>query len=324
MKNYYLNSSERGIKKVNNLLLYDQPETVYGQLLLNQTNPTSKNKKQFKEIQPLKLLDAPNVTQNSEYQLLDWSSQEIIFLGLKENLFARNFKTGITQLLTQLEDGILTSLCSQGELIVYSTSNGDLIVIDSDQKQLLQSYQLNDITRMICFNDCILCCATVNNGILYIDLRQNKYIYRIGTMVDIYSVSLNDNILAAGSPNKVCIYDIRKPQILIAQYNQDGRALTWDKRKQNYLCAGGLDQTITIWNTEGEYNPHRLSVDYAITQIVSTNTQLLYCAGNKCYNSNIIMNRHQDKVLRIATSTDQTQLCSLGADELLIFWSLVN
>lgn len=30
MKNYYLNSSERGIKKVNNLLLYDQPETVYG------------------------------------------------------------------------------------------------------------------------------------------------------------------------------------------------------------------------------------------------------------------------------------------------------
>lgn len=30
-------------------------------------------------------------------------------------------------------------------------------------------------------------------------------------MVDIYSVSLNDNILAAGSPNKVCIYDIRKP-----------------------------------------------------------------------------------------------------------------
>jgi WD40 repeat protein len=84
-------------------------------------------------------------------------------------------------------------------------------------------------------------------------------------MRDVYTVCLNDTILATGSSDKVCIWDLRNPSIVIETYKQAGRALAWEKRRRNYLCAGGKDERITIWNTQGNLNRQYISADGPIT-----------------------------------------------------------
>lgn len=208
------------------------------------------------------------------------------------------------------------------EVLVFSDDQGSLGIMDAESKQMLQSHQIRTIVHQSTFGDNLLGCATKSEGTLIFDLRQRHYIYKLGGHLPYYSIQFNGTLLASGMKGEVMVWDIRNPKLALSANCFDGTTLQWSEHKLNHLLSGGDAGLVYQWKYEEGKGEQIYKIEDTITQIISMDSNVIVSSGNEIRNGKWVFRRHSEKILRMALSPDRKQLCSLGVDELLIFWEI--
>lgn len=293
---------------------------------------------------PYKILDAPGILSDYYLNLLDWSTNNFISIGLTEDLYIYDVNNKNVINLTSLsENEYFTSLKSRDNRLATGTSKGDIFIYDIAACKKIQSFKNHD-TRVasLDWNENILTSGSRNGDILNYDIRDNKIvnIWKKHTQ-EICGLkwSPNKKYLASGSnDNMLYIWQMgtKSPRYNFDEHSSAVKALDWCPWKTNILVSGGgsNDKTVRFWDITTGKCDRKFSVTSQVCNIHFINkykeiiTTHGFLENNICLwkesNFKLISSfgKHDSRVLYSAISPDQSSFISLAGDENLKFWKI--
>ncbi len=173
---------------------------------------------------PFKVLDAPSLQDDFYLNLIDWSSSNVLAVGLGTSVYLWSACTNrVTKLCTLDDSDSVTSVSwnKTSSVLSVGTDRGDIRFYDALKGELLR----------------------VVSG----------HLYRIGTMA-----WNSSNLLASGSRDKsILLRDIRDPCShrsdgaikKLVSHKQEVCGLKWSP-DEGYLASGGNDNKLLIWSAK--------------------------------------------------------------------------
>jgi cell division cycle 20-like protein 1 (cofactor of APC complex) len=185
--------------------------------------------------EPFKVLDAPELQNDFYLSLMDWSSQNVLSVGLESFVYLWSAYTSqVTMLFDLSADGnSVTSVAwnKQGNLLAVGTTYGGVQVWD----------------------------VVTNNKIKMMKGHSG----RVGTL------AWNENVLSSGSYDTLILQrDMRTPSVVaerrLVGHQQEVCGLKWSPDNK-YLASGGNDNCLYIWDMGSlspvqEYTKHVAAV----------------------------------------------------------------
>ena len=303
-----------------------------------------------------RVLDAPELMDDFYLNLLDWSCNNIISIGLGSSCYFWNSENGDINLLNDYGDDIY--ICSvsfnhNGQYIAIGTSNNIVTLYDTVKcKRLRKLYGHSSRISSLSWNHSILSTGSADSTIRNNDVRIENY--HISTFSDnnddieqeICGLKWNNNIsgqyLASGSnDNKLNIWRLQQRQEKLYQFNESLsaiKAISWCPWNNNLLATGGGcgDRKLRIYNINNN-NGNLLKQCDTKSQICSiqwnpfekellsshgfTKNQLSIWKYPKLYKTHDLFG-HTSRILHTALSPDGTIICTAAADETLRFWKV--
>ncbi|WCJ19639.1 hypothetical protein M5689_001923 [Euphorbia peplus] len=296
---------------------------------------------------PHKVLDAPSLQDDFYLNLVDWSSQNVLAVGLGTCVY---LWTASNSRVTKLCDlGPNDSVCSvqwtrEGSYISIGTCLGQVQIWDGTQCKRVRTMTGHQTrTGVLAWNSRILSSGSRDRNILNHDLRvSSDYISKlVGHKSEVCGLkwSCDDRELASGgNDNQLLVWNqhSQHPILKLTEHTAAVKAITWSPHQSNLLASGGgtADRCIRFWNTT---NGHQLNhVDTGsqvcnlawsknVNEIVSTHgysqNQIMvwkYPSLTKVAN----LTGHSMRVLYLATSPDGQTIVTGAGDETLRFWNV--
>ncbi|KAI5670651.1 hypothetical protein M9H77_11015 [Catharanthus roseus] len=296
---------------------------------------------------PHKVLDAPALQDDFYLNLVDWSSQNVLAVGLGTCVYlwsATNSK------VTKLCDlGPNDSVCSvqwtrEGSFISVGTSLGHVQVWDGTQCKRVRTLGGHQTrTGVLAWGSRILSSGSRDRNILQHDLRvPNDFVGKlVGHKSEVCGLkwSHDDRELASGgNDNQLLVWNqhSQQPILKLTEHTAAVKAIAWSPHQSSLLASGGgtADRCIRFWNTT---NGNQLNS-------VDTGSQVCNLAWSKNvneivsthgYSQNQIMvwkypsmakvatlTGHSLRVLYLATSPDGQTIVTGAGDETLRFWNI--
>ncbi|XP_010520101.1 PREDICTED: protein FIZZY-RELATED 3 [Tarenaya hassleriana] len=296
---------------------------------------------------PHKVLDAPSLQDDFYLNLVDWSSQNVLAVGLGTCVY---LWTASNSKVTKLCDlGPNDSVCSvqwtrEGSYMSIGTSLGQVQVWDGTQCKRVRTMGGHQTrTGVLAWNSRILSSGSRDRNILQHDIRvQSDYISKlVGHKSEVCGLkwSHDDRELASGgNDNQLLVWNnhSQQPVLKLTEHTAAVKAITWSPHQSNLLASGGgtADRCIRFWNTT---NGHQLNS-------IDTGSQVCNLAWSKNvneivsthgYSQNQIMlwkypsmakvatlTGHCMRVLYLAVSPDGQTIVTGAGDETLRFWNV--
>ncbi|XP_004209422.2 fizzy-related protein homolog isoform X1 [Hydra vulgaris] len=296
---------------------------------------------------PYKVLDAPDLQDDFYLNLVDWSCQNILSVGLGSCVYLWSAYTSqVTKLCDLSSEGDpVTSVAwnDKGNHLAVGTHKGYIQIWDiavSKRIQVLQGHT----TRVgsLAWNSDILCSGSRDRNIIQRDVRcpttSEKRL--IGHRQEVCGLkwSPDKQLLASGgNDNKLLVWN-QSLTTPFQQYNDHTaavKAIAWSPHQHGLLASGGgtQDKTIRFWNT---LNTQQL-------QCVDTGSQVCNLAWSKHsnelvsthgYSQNQVLvwrypsltqvaklTGHTFRVLYLSMSPDGESVVTGAGDETLRFWN---
>ncbi|KAL0843058.1 hypothetical protein Bca101_016303 [Brassica carinata] len=296
---------------------------------------------------PHKVLDAPSLQDDFYLNVVDWSSQNVLAVGLGTCVY---LWTASNSKVTKLCDlGPNDSVCSlqwtrEGSYISVGTSHGQVQVWDGTQCKRVRTMGGHQTrTGVLAWNSRILSSGSRDRNILQHDIRvQSDYVSKlVGHKSEVCGLkwSHDDRELASGgNDNQLLVWNnhSQQPILKLTEHTAAVKAITWSPHQSGLLASGGgtADRCIRFWNTT---NGHQLNS-------IDTGSQVCNLAWSKNvneivsthgYSQNQIMlwkypsmakvatlTGHSMRVLYLATSPDGQTIVTGAGDETLRFWNV--
>ncbi|KAG7016229.1 Protein FIZZY-RELATED 3, partial [Cucurbita argyrosperma subsp. argyrosperma] len=297
---------------------------------------------------PHKVLDAPSLQDDFYLNLVDWSSQNVLAVGLGTCVYlwsASNCK------VTKLCDlGPNDGVCSiqwtkEGSYISIGTNLGQVQIWDGSQCKKVRTMGGHQTrTGVLAWNSRILASGSRDRNILQHDLRvASEFVNKlVGHKSEVCGLkwSNDDRELASGgNDNQLLVWNQhsqQQPVLRLTEHKAAVKAIAWSPHQSNLLASGGgtADRCIRFWNTA---NGHQL-------ESVDTGSQVCNLAWSKNvnelvsthgYSQNQIMvwkypsmgkvatlTGHTMRVLYLAMSPDGQTIVTGAGDETLRFWNI--
>ncbi|KRX10938.1 WD40-repeat-containing domain [Pseudocohnilembus persalinus] len=237
----------------------------YSPVKINNKNQNSKLEQnpQLKKISkaPFKILDAPKLRDDFYFNLLDWSSKNIIAVGLDNILYSWNPVTKDASKLAEIENGgTLTSLswAPSGVLLARGDDSGIVKIFDTEKNICLRTYQ-NHFQRVgsLCWNNNLITSGGRDSKIISSDIRQREpFAHKfVGHKQEVCGTKWNYDgltLASGGNDNNVHIWSLKMSKQLakFTDHKAAVKALTWSPHQNNLLLTGGgtSDKTMKFWN----------------------------------------------------------------------------
>ncbi|CAN8256414.1 unnamed protein product [Cochlearia groenlandica] len=296
---------------------------------------------------PHKVLDAPSLQDDFYLNVVDWSSQNVLAVGLGTCVY---LWTASNSKVTKLCDlGPNDSVCSlqwtrEGSYISIGTSHGQVQVWDGTQCKRVRTMGGHQTrTGVLAWNSRILSSGSRDRNILQHDIRvQSDFVSKlVGHKSEVCGLkwSHDDRELASGgNDNQLLVWNnhSQQPILKLTEHTAAVKAITWSPHQSSLLASGGgtADRCIRFWNTA---NGHQLNS-------IDTGSQVCNLAWSKNvneivsthgYSQNQIMlwkypsmakvatlTGHSMRVLYLATSPDGQTIVTGAGDETLRFWNV--
>ncbi|XP_010419993.1 PREDICTED: protein FIZZY-RELATED 3-like [Camelina sativa] len=296
---------------------------------------------------PRKVLDAPSLQDDFYLNVVDWSSQNVLAVGLGTCVYLWTASNSKVKKLCDL--GPNDSVCSvqwtrEGSYISIGTSHGQVQVWDATQCKRVRTMGGHQTrTGVLAWNSRILSSGSRDRNILQHDLRvQSDYVSKlVGHKSEVCGLkwSHDDRELASGgNDNQLLVWNnhSQNPILKLTEHTAAVKAITWSPHQSGLLASGGgtADRCIRFWNTT---NGHQLNS-------IDTGSQVCNLAWSKNvneivsthgYSQNQIMlwkypsmakvatlTGHSMRVLYLATSPDGQTIVTGAGDETLRFWNV--
>uniref|UniRef100_A0A8R1DEJ6 Fizzy-related protein homolog n=1 Tax=Caenorhabditis japonica TaxID=281687 RepID=A0A8R1DEJ6_CAEJA len=302
---------------------------------------------------PYKVLDAPELQDDFYLNLVDWSSQNQLSVGLSSCVYLWSATTSQVIKLCDLSTGNdqdnVTSVqwCDKGDLLAVGTNRGIVQIWDvTTQKKVRDMTGHTSRIGCLAWNADTICSGSRDRTILHRDIRcdDNDMGRKLTTHrqeVCGLKWSPDKQLLASGgNDNQLLVWNLRRDQP-VQTYNQHNaavKALAWSPHHHGLLVSGGgtADRCLRFWNTLTSQPMQSVDTGSQVCNVAwSKHSSELVSTHGYSYNHVIIWKYpslqpvtklvgHQYRVLYLAMSPDGESIVTGAGDETLRFWHVFN
>mmetsp|Transcript_64557 Transcript_64557/g.154226 ORF Transcript_64557/g.154226 Transcript_64557/m.154226 type:complete len:464 (-) Transcript_64557:22-1413(-) len=299
---------------------------------------------------PYRILDAPQIRDDFYLNLLDWSSLNLIAVGLGDSVFIRNQDTNRVSLLSSLSPDVVTSVkwAENGRHLAVGTMCSDVQLWDVETNVMIRQVGGHrDRVGIMAWNDNLLSTGSRDGRVLHRDVREpadwNFRSEDHGGEVCGLAWSPDQQQLATGSNDgDVRLWSLdgihsKRPRLKLAEYHRAAvRAIAWSPHQRGLVATGGgvSDQVIRFCNALTDTPTKSFSAGSQVcnlhwarnaNEVVSThgysNNEIIVWRY-PCLTRIASLRGHAARVLHLAASPDGRCLVTGAADETLRFWEV--
>lgn len=297
---------------------------------------------------PFKVLDAPQLMDDFYVNLLDWSSSNVLGVGLGSAVYLWNAQTSkVTKLVDYAAEDKVTSISwsQKGVHLAIGTDRGEVQIWDVTAGRKLRTMTGHQgRVGAVAWNGYWLATGSRDHQILMRDVRIAEH-YTDTLSAHRQEVcglkwSFEENQLASGgNDNKLMVWNsgnFRAPAIKFSDHQAAVKAIAWSPHQHGLLASGGgtADRCIRFWNT----------LNASCVNVVDSGSQVCNIAWSKTTNELVsthgyslnqvvvwkypsmtkiaTLSGHTFRVLYLAMSPDGQTVVTGAGDETLRFWSL--
>ena len=212
---------------------------------------------------PFKVLDAPDLADDFYLNLVDWSSTNVLAVGLGSCVYLWSAKNStVTKLcdLAEVNDTVASiSWIQRGSKIAIGTNSGMVRIYDAEVQRFEREMSGHTArTGTLAWNDYVLSSGSRDRSILHRDVRQAPHHFRrlTGHRQEICGIKWSSNgtqLASGGNDNKLLVWDSTQSRTIhrFSEHTAAVKAITWNLHQSGILASGGgtADKKIRFWNT---------------------------------------------------------------------------
>ncbi|QLL32909.1 hypothetical protein HG536_0D04310 [Torulaspora globosa] len=296
---------------------------------------------------PYRVLDAPSLADDFYYDLVDWSSTDMLAVALGKSIFLTDNISGDVIHLCDTENEY-TSLnwVGAGSHLAVGQGNGLVEIYDVVKRKCIRTLS-GHIDRVAClsWNNHILTSGSRDRHILHRDVRMpDSFFERIEThSQEVCGLKWNidaNKLASGGNDNMIYVYDgtLSSPVLKFEDHTAAVKALAWSPHKRGILASGGgtADRRLKIWNVNNGTKINDVDTGSQVCNMIwSKNTdEIVTSHGYSRYNLTLwdyptmdpvaILKGHSFRVLHLTLSDDGTTVVSGAGDETLRYWKVFD
>lgn len=295
---------------------------------------------------PFKVLDAPNLMDDFYVNVIDWSQQNNVAVGLGNTSYLWNFyNNNVEKVFETDSNNLLTSLCwdMKSETLATGTLNGRVEILDVERKRSVRHYEDHSerVGAMSLFGN-ILITGSRDQNIYMRDLRGDKkpiccYSNHFQEVCGLKWSPDGQYFASGGNDNYLYIFSPKTAYPLMKKSHKAAvRAIAWSERQYGILATGSgtADRCIRLWDIN-----ERKMIDIKDTgsqicnitfskkedELITTHgfSQNDICIWKrKGLRKTHSLTGHTSRILHLAMSPCGDYIVSGAGDETLRFWNL--
>ncbi|KAL3619346.1 B-type cell cycle switch protein ccs52A [Castilleja foliolosa] len=296
---------------------------------------------------PYKVLDAPALQDDFYLNLVDWSSHNVLAVGLGNCVYLWHASSSKVVKLCDL--GVDDSVCSvgwanRGTHLAVGTTDGKLQLWDASRCKKIRTMEGHRLrVGALAWSSSLLSSGSRDKSILQRDIRtQEDYVSKLtGHKSEVCGLKWsydNRELASGGNDNKLFVWNQHstQPVLKYTEHTAAVKAIAWSPHLHGLLASGGgtADRCIRFWNTTT--NTHLSSVDtgsQVCNLVWSKNVNELVSTHGYSQNQIVVwryptmsklatLTGHTYRVLYLAISPDGQTIVTGAGDETLRFWNV--
>ncbi|KAF1808841.1 cell division cycle protein Cdc20 [Eremomyces bilateralis CBS 781.70] len=297
---------------------------------------------------PERVLDAPSIVDDYYLNLLDWSCNNQVAIGLGQSVYIWSAESGgVNMLLESTPDTYVSSLkwSGDGAYVSVGLGTGEVQIWDVEEQTKLRSmYGHESRVSVQAWSKHVLSTGARNGWLFNHDVRiaQHKIAdleSHTGEVCGLDWRADGAQLASGGNDNLVSIWDARSlaaPKFSKTNHNAAVKALAWCPWQNNLLATGGgsHDRHIHFWNSTTGARVNSIDTGSQVTSLRwSTGYKEIASTSGFPDNSisvwsypslvkNIEIPAHESRVLHSCLSPDGQTMATAAADESLKFWKI--
>ncbi|KAL1915936.1 uncharacterized protein VTP21DRAFT_6324 [Calcarisporiella thermophila] len=298
---------------------------------------------------PFKVLDAPELQDDFYLNLVDWSSTNILGVGLGSCVYLWNACTSkVTKLCDLSPHDQITSVAwtQKGSHLAIGTKKGTIQLWDAARCKRMRMLS-GHLARVgaLSWNEHVLTSGSRDRVIYHRDVRAPDPYFRKLTEHRQEVCGLRwspdgSHLASGGNDNKLLVWDKFSDVSLhrFTEHTAAVKAIAWSPHQHGLLASGGgtQDQRIRFWNTltgAALHNIHtgsqvcNLSWSKTANELVSTHgfsQNQVVIWRYPSMEQLAVLTGHTYRVLYLAMSPDGQTIVTGAGDETLRFWNVFN
>mmetsp|Transcript_21320 Transcript_21320/g.70456 ORF Transcript_21320/g.70456 Transcript_21320/m.70456 type:complete len:487 (+) Transcript_21320:68-1528(+) len=295
---------------------------------------------------PYKVLDAPALQDDFYLHLVDWSSTNVLAVGLGACVYLWSACTSKVTKLCDLGQETVTSVCwaQRGTHLAVGTSVGEVQVWDAAKASLLRTMG-GHLGRVgtLSWSGPSLSSGSRDRTICMRDVRSappftSQLVGHKQEVCGLRWAHDGSQLASGGNDNKLFIWSPHgtSPLLRFSDHTAAVKALAWSPHQNGLLASGGgtADRCIRFWNTQTATALSALDTGSQVCNLCWSCT-LNELVSSHGYSQNQIvvwryssmakvatLSGHTMRVLYLALSPDGQTVVSGAGDETLRFWNV--
>lgn len=293
-----------------------------------------------------RILDAPNLIDDFYINILDWSSNDLLGVGLSNSLYVFDYQENSSLLLTTLDPSLYISSLSwtqDGNFLSIGTSNGKIQLWDVERKKCIRVIHSHERrVTSISWNQHIL--TSGGDSIVHSDVRTkesfvSRSIHHEQEICGLKWSPDGKSLSTGGNDNLLCIwdkFDLQKPKFEFNEHTSAVRAMNWCPWDHNLLVTGGgtNDRKIRFWNTSIGKCQNIIDTESQVCSLLWSKTDHELLSSHGFSRNEIVIWKypsmkkvtellgHRSRVLHTSQSPNGSHVVSASGDETLRFWNV--
>ncbi|KAG0036561.1 substrate-specific activator of APC-dependent proteolysis [Podila clonocystis] len=296
---------------------------------------------------PFKVLDAPDLKDDFYLNLVDWSSQNVLGVGLGSCVYLWHALNGkVTQLCDLGDNDSVASLSwiSMGTHLAVGTDSGTVQIWDvatSCRVRSMTGHQQR--VGVLAWSGHTLTSGSRDRNIYHRDVRaQSMWTHKLeahtGEVCGLKWNISGTQLASGGNDNRLMVWEkgATKPLYKFRDHTAAVKAIDWNPHSSGVLASGGgtVDRHIRFWNTNTGHAIGAYDTGSQVCNLVwsKTTNELVSTHG---YSQNqvfvwkypsmeqiAVLKGHTYRVLYLSLSPDGQTIVTGAGDETLRFWNV--
>ncbi|CAO2820000.1 unnamed protein product [Amaranthus hypochondriacus] len=296
---------------------------------------------------PYKVLDAPALQDDFYLNLVDWSSHNVLAVGLGNCVYLWN---ACSSKVTKLCDlGIDDSVCSvgwaqRGTHLAVGSNNGKVHIWDASRCKRVRTMEGHRFrVGALAWSSSVLSSGSRDKNIFLRDIRaQDDYVSKLtGHKSEVCGLKWsydNRELASGGNDNRLFVWNQHstQPVLKYSEHTAAVKAIAWSPHLHGLLASGGgtADRCIRFWNTTTNSQLGCMDTGSQVCNLAwSKNVNELVSTHGYSQNQIIVwkypsmsklatLTGHSYRVLYLAISPDGQTIVTGAGDETLRFWNV--
>ncbi|XP_057759074.1 B-type cell cycle switch protein ccs52A-like [Arachis stenosperma] len=296
---------------------------------------------------PYKVLDAPALQDDFYLNLVDWSSLNVLAVGLGNCVYLWNAcSSKVTKLCDLGNDDCVCSVgwAQRGTLLAVGTNSGQVQIWDASQCKMIRTMEGHRLrVGALAWSSSLLSSGGKDKNIYQRDIRaQDDFVSKLsGHKSEVCGLKWsydNRELASGGNDNRLLVWNQHstQPVLKYCEHTAAVKAIAWSPHVHGLLASGGgtADRCIRFWNTTTNSHLSCMDTGSQVCNLAwSKNVNELVSTHGYSQNQIIVwryptmsklatLTGHTYRVLYLAISPDGQTIVTGAGDETLRFWNV--